>query len=217
MRKTLSFALALSIALTAFAGCAGPLAGGSTVPPIPPATPAPSEKPGIESIRTIGDALALDSPEYQSAALEKNFVYVFLLDGVYYRAVAPLSAETAALIWALDYDENYDARWKELVSPLKVEKIENLSALIPSRTELDGLIGKTGAELLDDGWKSYGYNLDAMEFFLAKDPFKYTVAFDGELEMSEDFDEYEALRDLTVKSIVFDGLGDATNLDGETP
>ena len=211
MKKTLSFALALSITLIVLTGCAMPSFGGSAPTP---AAPTPSEKPGIESIRTIGDALAVDSPEYQSAAYETAFVYVFLLDGVYYRAVAPLNAETAATIWALDYDENYDARWKELVSPLRIEKIENLSALIPSRAELDALVGRTGAELLDDGWQSYGYNLDTMEFFLAKEPFKYTVAFDGELEMSDDFDEYEALRDLTVKSVVFDGLGDATSLDG---
>ena len=210
MKKFLSPALALVLALAALTGCATLKTPGM---PAPSPTPSPAPSMGVESIKTIGDALKVDSPEYQSAAYENAFVYVFMLDGVYYRAVAPMSGEMAATIWALEYDENYDARWKELVSPLRIEKLINLSKLIPSRAELEGLAGKTGEELLDDGWVSYGYKLDTMEFYLAKEPFRYTVVFDGELEMSEDFDEYEAIAPLTVKSVTFDGLGDAATLN----
>ena len=76
-------------------------------------------------------------------------------------------------------------------------------------------ITKIVAELLEEGWQSFGYNLDTMEFFLANDPFKYKVTFDGEIEVGEDFDELDAISSLTVKSVAFDGLGDAANIDGE--
>lgn len=209
MKKVLPLVLALLV----LGGCAMPELPRKDAAPSP--TPSPAPTMSVASIKTVGDALALHSPENQSAAYENAFVYVFMLGGVYYRAIAPISPETAEAIWALEYDESYDARWRELVSPLVIEKIENLSALIPSQAELQALIGKTGAELLDDGWQSYGYKLDTMEFYLAKNPFRYTVVFEGEPEMSDPFDEYEAIGPLTVKSIVFDGLGDAAKLDIE--
>ncbi len=211
MKKILSHALSLGLALALLTGCAPPSAGGAQTT----AAPAPTATPGIETIKTVGDALALHSPETQSAAYETAFVYVFLMNGAYYRAIAPMTEETAAAIWALVYDENYEANWAALVAPLKIEKVENLSARIPTQEELNELVGKTGAELLDEGWQSYGYNLDTMEFFLTNDPFKYRVTFDGEIEAGEDFDEYEAISSLTVKSVVFDGLGDAANIDDE--
>lgn len=211
MKRTLSLALALVLAATALAGCSFPALPRLNTAPSP--TPSPEPAKGIEAIKTVGDTLALDSPEYQSAAYENAFVCVFLLDGVYYRAVAPLSAETAAEIWALDYDESYDARRRELVSPLQIERVENLSNLIPTQAELDELVGRTGAELLDEGWQSYGYKLDTMEFYLTKGPFKYTVVFDGEPEPGEDFDAYETLGPLMVSSVTFSGLGDAATLD----
>lgn len=211
MKKILSRALALLLALGMLTGCSLPGKSGAD----PTAQPAPERTPGIEDIQTIGDALALKSSETQSAAYDTVFVYVFTLGGVYYRVLAPMTEETAAAIWALDYDENYEANWTALVAPLKIEKVENLSAQIPSQAELDKLIGKTGAELLDEGWQSFGYNLETREFFLANDPFKYRVTFDGELETEDPFEEYEAIASLTVRSIVFDGLGDAANIDAE--
>ena len=214
MKKILSGALALTLALALLTGCSVPGTGGDATPPALP-TPTPTPTPGIETIKTVGDALALNSAETQSAAYETAFVYVFLLDGAYYRAIAPMTEETAAAIWALSYDENYEANWSALVSPLRIEKVENLSALIPTQEELNTLVGKTGAELLEEGWQSFGYNLDTMEFFLANDPFKYKVTFDGEIEVGEDFDELDAISSLTVKSVAFDGLGDAANIDGE--
>ena len=39
-------------------------------------------------------------------------------------------------------------------------------------------------------------------------------AYDGEpMENTDDFDFYEAFKDLEVLSVTYDGLGDATNLE----
>ena len=47
--------------------------------------------------------------------------------------------------------------------------------------------------------------------YMCHGPFAYTVTFKGSPENSEDFDEYEALKLLTVQAVSYDGLGDATN------
>ncbi len=120
------------------------------------------------SVETIGEALALKGEgEFQSAALDKAFVLVFKKDGVYWRVIAELTPEQHDAIVALDiFDEDHDEKEKELVSPLKVTKCENLNEKKLSDDDMAALVGKTGAELLGSGWTSgMGYNLDSMEFY----------------------------------------------------
>ena len=96
--------------------------------------------------------------------------------------------------------------------------IENLSAQIPSQETLDALIGKTGEELLNDGWTCEGWtfegqNLNELVFHLNHGPFAYDVTFDGTEDLPEDFDEAN-LNPLTVASITCSGIGDATAIEG---
>lgn len=172
----------------------------------------------LSTIKTVKDAVAAnDSDEWQSTAYEEWYVYVFSAGGKYYRAYAPMDESTFDAIIDLDYeDEDYDAKYDELVYPLEISKIENLSDMIPSKSELKALVGKTGADLLADDWYCMGYNLDEMQFYMNKDPFEYIITFDGSLEMSDDFDEYEAIAPLTVKSVEFFGLGDAAYIEDYT-
>ncbi len=203
MKKTLSLLLVLLIALGVLAGCGQA--------PAPAAAPAAESAVSIESIKTIGDAMAIESEEYQSAAYEDAFVYVFHLGDAIYRVTAPLSPEGFSAIMALDYaDPEYDRKYSDIISPLAIERRENLSELIPDQAELDKLVGKTGEELFEDGWYiGSGYMLDDMLFYMGKDLFEYSVVFDGRLEYSEDFDADEAIRPLKVKSVAYFGLGDA--------
>ena len=96
---------------------------------------------------------------------------------------------------------------------MKIAKIENLSDAVPTQEELDKLVGKTGEELLEDNWYSSGYDLDSMEFTMGHGLFLYTVTFEGKVEVTDDFDENEAIKPLKVKSVVYYDLGDTTNLD----
>jgi hypothetical protein len=100
----------------------------------------------------------------------------------------------------------------DAISALPIDSIEDLSADMVPQDELDALVGKTGQELLDDGWApGYGYNLENNEFWLYYGPFCYTVYFDGEFEEDDEiYDDTEYFKDHTVTSAEFNSLGDIT-------
>ena len=227
MKKALCILLALAAVLL-LAGC-GKKQAAEPAPGAPKAdTPhagsageagsaeeAISPTAAIDSFVTLADAFAAAEPDnYQAATYEDRYVYVFLFDDTYFRVTAPLSAEVYDRLSAIDIFAD-DAKEQEsaILSPLAIETRENVTAMIPVQAELDRWVGKTGGDLLDDGWYITGYYLDEALFYMNSGMFEYTVTVDGKLTYTDDFDEYEAIRPLTVKSVVFTALGDATNLD----
>ena len=207
MKKVLAMLLAV-LMLASLAACGGK----------PETKPAQTGTAEIESLKTIGDVLALGEPaNYQSACYEDKFVYAFEKDGTYYRAIAEITQETFDAIMNLEYDDTYDEKYNAIISPLEITKWENLGELIPAQEELDKLVGKIGEELFNDGWNiSSGYNLDTAEFYMANGLFEYVVAFDATFppnSNTDDFDEVAAIAPLTVKSVTFYGLGNATEVE----
>lgn len=165
----------------------------------------------LDSVTTLGQVLGL--PDYGSSCYEDKYVYVFEQDDTYYRAIADCPTDVSDRVFALDWeDPQYDAKLRELISPLKVDRIENLTEAIPPQEELDKLAGKTGEELFNEGWTNSGWNLETMEFYMYHGPFEYIVVFEGDAKSPEEFDE-EDINPLVVKSVKYYGLGDATNLD----
>ena len=181
------------------------------------------EKPAADTlnVKTVGEAMAMvEDGSAQTGTYDKYFVYVFEKDGTYWRLTSELTDEQSAALWELDVlDDDYNAKLAELTAPLPVTKCENLSEKKLTDDELTALAGKTGEDLLNDGWISgTGYNLDTMEFFMEYPPFAYTVVFEAQekLENTDDFDEEEAIRPLKAVSVKFDGLGgSATDLPEE--
>ncbi|MBQ7688390.1 MAG: hypothetical protein IJT27_04140 [Clostridia bacterium] len=217
MKKALVVLMALILALAVFAAC-GKQDGGNQDADTPASDDATVD---VASFKTLGEALALDETgESQSATYEDCYVYVLEQNGTYWRLTAALTADQSAALWELDIlDENYNEQLEALISPLAITNCENLNDQLLSEDERNALVGKTGEDLLADGWTSgYGYNLDSMEFYLEKGPFCYTVVFESEeqLENTDDFDELEAIRTLAVKSVAFNSLGNsATDLPEE--
>ena len=168
------------------------------------------------AVKTMGDVFACEDPDHQEGFSEKQYVFVFRAGGNWYRAVADLPQDVSDTVWAIDFfDENRDQKIRELVSPLAVRSLENLSEQIPAQEELDRYVGKTGRDLFDEGWTYWYYNLDDLEAGLEHGPFRYRVLFEYEGEPmvnSDDFDFYEEFRDLVVLSVTYDGIGDATNI-----
>ena len=165
----------------------------------------------LEAVTTLGELLGL--PEYGYAAYENTCIYVFEQDGIFYRAIAECPEEVFDAVMELDFsDEQYEEKKTELISPLKVTDIQNLTEAIPTQEELDQLVGKTGEDLLSDGWTVSGWNLTDMEFYMDHGPFSYRVILDGTLENAEDF-EQEDIAPLVVVSVTYEGLGDPTMLD----
>ena len=175
------------------------------------------EQSSIDSIQTFGDILALEGGNAQRATYDGTEVIAFELDGKYYRAVAEIPDDVCQALWELDYfDERYEEKEKELIGEIKPDRIEDLTGQKLTQEEMDALAGKTGRELLEAGWYCNGYNLEDMEFWMGYGPFEYTVAF-NEKVAEEDWDTFEEedIADMTVKSVTFLALGNATDIEME--
>ena len=166
------------------------------------------ETPAVDTsgLKTMGDVFAYE--EKGNSFSETAYVYVFEMDGVYFRAVAEMPTDISDEVWAIDFfDEQRDEKIHELISGLEIKSLDNLSETILSDDAMKALVGKTGEELLNDGWDIWGYDLDSSTVWMNYGAFSYTVVFDGKLEITEESDEYEAVKPLAVKSVTFDGLG----------
>ena len=219
MKNTIALllSLALILGLTACGGSAAlsasaaPEAENAESASAAQETQAPEAADNAE-FHTMADVFAYDSDNYASGG--DFYIYVFEKDGIIYRATAKFPPDVSEKVAAIDiFDEQYDAMVREAVAPLEIEKLDNLTEMIPPQEELDALVGKTGQDLLDAGWTIWSYQLDIMEFGLHHGPFAFTVVFDGELEMTDDFDEYAAIAPLTIKSVTYDGIGDGTETE----
>ena len=213
MKRILAIVMALVLVVSALTACSSSTSNeNDTAGKDAAASFDPSQ------VKTLGDAFAYEDEEQQHEAYtETEYIFVFPVGDVYYRAVAELPKDVSDALWAIDFeDENRDQKVRDLVSPLPLASLENLNELIPAQDELDQLVGKTGQDLFDAGWTYWYYNLEDMEAGMYYGPFSYMVkfAYDGEqMENTDDFDFYEEFKDLKVLSVSYDGLGDATNLE----
>ena len=209
MKKILLLLMVMMMAVMLMAGCAQ---SGNE----PAEDSAPAFDPS--QIKTMGDFYPFATEDnYQESYTEEKYVYGIEIDGNYYRAVVDLPKDVSKELWAIDFeDKDKDAKVKELMSPLELTSLENLTEQVPKQEELDKLVGKKGKELFDDGWTYNYYNLEDMEAGLDHGPYSYIVTFeyDGEqMVNSDDFDFYEEFKDLPVKSITFERIGDISMMD----
>lgn len=170
----------------------------------------------VEEIETIGDILGL--PGYGSTYGLDRLFHAFELNGQIYRVVANLDEQTADKLWQLDIlDPNYKADYNELVGPIKVDLIDNISEKIPSQSELDTLIGKTGGQLLDDGWYIWYTNYEDKQFGMSHGLFSYNIIFNEDVEYKEDVNDEDIIRPLTVASITYESIDDIADFETSIP
>ena len=219
MKKMVSLLAAFVLMVAMFTAC------GQSSPAAPAQTGSEAEteasgKAGTfdpSQIKTMADVFEWAPEEViQESYNLEDYAFIIEVDGVYYRAIAHMPQDVSDAVWAVEYDdENADQKVRDLIAPLEVASFENLSEQIPPQEELDKLVGKTGQELFDDDWTYWSYNLEDMEAGLYHGPFSFNVkfAYDGEqMENTDDFDFYEEFKDLKVKSVTYEGLGDASGL-----
>lgn len=192
MKKALTLILASALVISLLAACAGG-AGGTS------------------AFATIGEAMASEeAEELQYGAANGTFVYAYRMDGVYYRLIAPMTEKEYNDYLGLDFaDPKFEANRDAILASLKVERCENLSEKMPSEDDLKKYVGKTGGDLLDEGWTTGSFDSYEAKIWMYYELFSYIVVFDGEIEYSDDLNIEEAIRDLKVKSVTLDGLGDA--------
>ena len=91
---------------------------------------------------------------------------------------------------------------KEALGPLVIKKQEVFT--LPAQSELDALVGKTGAELEAEGfvYDSIGTSgPDTVGVGTVKAPFFYMVVFDGHIDDMDTPDVAGAVKDFKVKSV----------------
>lgn len=171
------------------------------------------------NIKTMADFLKFKDEEnynFQTSTTEENYVVVLNINDTYYRAVANLPHEVYDELFSIeDFDER-EKKMAEVNASLPVERLENLSEKIPPQSELDKYIGKTCGDLENEGWSYHYYNLQDMEAGMDYKLFSYIVKFDydgPQMENTDDFDFFKEFKDLKIKSVTFEGVGDATNLE----
>ena len=166
----------------------------------------------LDAVKTLGDLLGL--PEVGTGLTGTTYVYAFEQDGSTWRAICDVPEETAQAIFDLDFDDpDYDTKLNELIAPLPVKVIENLTENIPSQKEADQYLGKSGQELIDDGWTVHYYNLDELQFKMTYGIYSYDITFEGKIKDPDCFNEDTDMGGLTVKAITCSGVGDATYME----
>ena len=201
MKKVLALIL-IALMVFALAACGGSNSGNNTAPVSNP-----------EEAKTMGEVFSFGNNESAFSFSEKSFCYLFNYEGTWYRAIALMDEATSKTVNDIDiFDEDWGDKVKDGLKDTEVTKIENLSLGVPSQEELDGYIGKTGQDLLDDEWIVSGWSIvGETMFFMEKGDYSYNVTFEEELEEIEDHEYDEDLPGLTVKKIEYTGMSNAAS------
>lgn len=166
----------------------------------------------ISSLKTLGDVMAIESEGQSSTWNEEHYVYVTNANGAPLRAVVDLTPEIYSQIEELDFlDEEYDQKLNDIIGGLELVSLDDYSDQVPSQEELDALVGKTGQELLDDGFtfsalSMYGGDETVAEY--EKDLFRYEITFDGTVDGDADSFDGSLVTELPVVGAGFIGLSD---------
>ena len=171
-----------------------------------------AEATDVSSLKTLGDAFAVESEFWTSAYDDDYYVYVFENGGKPTRVCAALTPETRKAIDEIDFaaEDGFDAINK-VVADLEIEKVEDLSVGIPTDEELASMAGMTGAQLIEAGYEENGWSIwdGNTDVFFMKGMYNFKVTFNEKIDVDSIDDEFnaaEAVADFTVKSVEYDGL-----------
>ena len=112
MKKTLALGLALVAVLMALTAC-------TKTEPSGAGRSAPSGF--AASLKTLADVYAVSADgETQEGYSETKYVYVFQVNGVYYRAVAQLESDVSKELWDIEYGEDQEQKIQALLELIGV-------------------------------------------------------------------------------------------------
>lgn len=160
-----------------------------------------------KQLSRMADALEKTTGYSMAGWDDEHYVYVYESDGVPYRAVIDFSPELCEQLDTIDFfDEDRDAKIADVIGPLPLVLLEDLSQYYPAQEELDAWIGKSGRDLVNSGFEQWGYYFDeeTTEFDMISGLFEYRVSFHETVK--EGSDPEQALYRLTVKSIEITGV-----------
>lgn len=214
-RTTVAAMLALTLSAMPLAACGGQASQGGA--PEPDATEqTQTADMDISSWKTLGDALAYDTEDTHSSSWdEEHYITVFSTsDGSVIRVVAKMDADTYAKLDKLNMtDDDYDEKFLQVMGGLELESAEDLTADKLTQDQLDAYVGKTGKDLVSDGFtfdNYWMYGGDETGAKMAKGNFAYNVTFDVTVDEDKaDSDEDgAAIMDATIEFMDYSGASD---------
>lgn len=200
MKKLITAALAATLA------CATPLALAACGTQGTSDSGAASSQAATSEFATLGDVLSAETDSMTSTFNEERYACAFSYEGTWWHVEAALDEgmyEQLNEVWVED-----QAKLEELLSPLAVTLAETIDA--PSDEELAALVGKTGADLVADGFTFAPYclvvNGDETDASTTKGSFDYLITFDGKVDDENTDDPAGAIADLTVTAANLQGV-----------
>lgn len=170
------------------------------------------------SWKTLGDGLALATTTPNASWNDTYYVCDFEIGDSFIYAVAKMAPGVQEKIAELDFnDKEYDKKLVEILGELELVRAEDVTAYRLDQAALDALVGKTGQELLDDGFvfgSYFFYGGEETGATLDKDYFAYDVTFDASTAEDSIEDEGESIKNAKVTAIEFQGTASST-LDPE--
>ena len=209
-----ALALSMALATAPLAACGGSSSQADTSAASSSAAVSQPAKVDTSTWTTLGDALAgIEGQDIGYSYNDKYFVCVFTANGARIRAVAKMDMALEGKFADLDMGaEDYAQKFAEVVSGLKLVSAEDISGDQLSQNELDALIGKTGQELVDDGFvfESYSrYGGEQTGANMGKGYFAYDMTFDTHVDESQTEDEGAAVMGAKVTAV--DSFGNLSN------
>ncbi len=204
----------LALALTAMplAACGGQASQGSGTDS---STTEQSQSATVDvsSWKTLGDALAYDNGENNTAGWDqKHYITVFNTGNTVVRVVAKMDAETYDKLEALDMTQkDYNQKFLEVMGGLELESAEDLGDQKISQADLDAYVGKTGQDLIDDGFTFeiyWMYGDDQTTATFAKGYLAYHVTFNVTVSDDQTGDNGATVMDATIVSMEYAGASE---------
>ena len=166
----------------------------------------------MSSWQTVGDALANKTTSLSSTWDDKHYVSVFESDGAYIRIVADVDEAHNEAAENVDWEKgDVGEQVEQIFSDLPLASAEDLTSGLVSQDELDTLVGKTGAELIEAGYtfqNYYMYDSDETGASFAKGDFTYDFTFEVSVDEAHSEDGGASVQDVPCKSAEFLGISD---------
>ena len=163
--------------------------------------------------KTLGDVLSVATGNPAAGFDGTTYVAVFEVGDSFVRVLAKMDAAKGEKVFELD--SSADDRFKQLadlIGDVEIESAEDITTDRIGQPDLDAYVGKTGQNLIDDGFTFadyYMYGGDETGAMMDKGYFSYGVVFDMQVSESRIGDEGAAIKDATVKSISYMSIANA--------
>jgi hypothetical protein len=150
---TLAFGMVLALGLLSACGGQQASSGSGSAADTPAASTVDAS-----SWKTLGDALAAKTDDVSSGWDDKYYIVAFKSGDSLFRVVAKSEEGIQDKTSELDFlADDYNDKLLEVIGGLEIVSVEDLTAEVPTQEQLDAMVGKTGQELIDDGWAFQSY------------------------------------------------------------